>query len=105
MNTPNNWVVLKFTGGEEHYRVLAGWNGAYLYGSHWRLNSGITKVEEDGDYYLFHGHSGSIYHCHKDSYGMRMNIAGVYKAIKEHHGDNVEVMPSTTDWLGLVSEK
>lgn len=101
MNVPNNWVILKFTGGVDHYRVLAGWHGAYLYGSGWRLNSGITHVEKEGDYFLFHGHSGSLYECHKDLYGLRMNIAGVYKAIKEHHSDNVEVLPSTTDWLTL----
>jgi len=105
MNTPDHWVVLKLMGGEEHYRVLAGWNGAYLHGSHWRLNSGITHVEEDKNYLMFHGHTGSVYRCHKDTYGLRMSTAGVYKEIKQHHGDNVEVMPSTTDWLTLVSDK
>jgi len=104
VNTPDKWVVLKFRGDDEHYRVLAGWNGSYLYGSHWRLNSGITKVEEDGDYYLFHGHSGSIYKCHKDSYGLSTFTANVYLGLEKHHGKNIEVMPSTTDWLSLLEQ-
>ena len=103
MNTPDKWVVLKFKGGDEHYRVLAGWSGGYLDGDSWRLNSGITKVEADGDYYLFHGHSGSVYRCHKDSYGLSILTADVYLGLEKHHGDNVEVLPSTTDWLVLCT--
>ena len=26
-------------------------------------------MEIDGDYFLFHGRSGSVYRCHKDMYG------------------------------------
>ena len=117
MNTPDKWVIIKFKGlasshdaaqddssskGEEHYRVLAGWYGGYLYGDHWRLNSGIIKVEEDGDYYLFHGYSGSVYKCHKDSYGLSSLTAGIYLGLEKHH--NVEALPSTTDWLSLLEQ-
>lgn len=65
--TPDRWVILKISDGV--YKVLAGWYGGYLHGDSWRLNSGIVKVEEDGDYYLFHGKSGSTYKCHKDAKG------------------------------------
>jgi hypothetical protein len=105
MNTPDKWAIVEFKGPDEHYRVLAGWYGGYLYGDHWRLNSGITKVEEDGDHYLFHGHSGSVYHCHKDSYGLSTLTASVYLGIEKQHGDSVEVLPSTTDWLSLLKEE
>ena len=44
--TPDNWVVIKMDGDEPHYRVLAGWSGGYTTGDHWRVNSGITKVQE-----------------------------------------------------------
>lgn len=76
---PDNWLLLKFD-TKEHgifYKVLAGWSGGYLYGDSWKLNSGVTKVEVDGDYYLFYGYSGSVYKCHKDSEMVRMNIAPI----------------------------
>jgi hypothetical protein len=44
--TCDNWVVIKMKGDDTHYRVLAGWSGGYLDGDSWRMNSGITKVEE-----------------------------------------------------------
>jgi hypothetical protein len=103
MNTPDKWAIIGFKGPDEHHRVLAGWYGGYLYGDYWRINSGITKVEEDGDYYLFHGYSGSVYKCHKDSYGLSSLTAGVYLGLEKHH--NVEVLPSTTDWLSLLKEE
>jgi len=57
---PDKWVVFELKGDDPHYRVLAGFYGGYLDGDHWRLNSGITKVEADGDYLLFEGQSGSM---------------------------------------------
>ena len=64
----DNWVVLKFSGNDPHYRVLAGYSGGYITGNSWRLNSGITKVEEDEAFFCFHSSSGSRYRCNKDSY-------------------------------------
>ena len=46
---PDNWVVIKMDGDNPHYRVLAGWSGGYLHGDSWKINSGITRVEDDGD--------------------------------------------------------
>lgn len=99
--TPDNWVVIKLNGKDPHYRVLAGWSGGYTMGDSWRLNSGITKVEEDGWYYYFHGSTGSVYECFKGLYGLRMNNAHVWNALQERHGDLVELMPEDTDWLAM----
>ena len=96
-NKPDNWVVVKVD--EDFYKVLAGWSGGYLDGDSWRLNSGITKVEEDGDYWLFIGESGSVYQCHKEGYGVRMNIAGQVKQLKEL---GCELMSEETDWMKLL---
>lgn len=98
---PDNWVVVKVKGDDPHYRVLAGWSGGYLDGSSWRLNSGITKVEEDGDYLNFYGSSGSFYKCHKESYTLRMNNAHIWAALQERHGDKVELMPEETNWFDV----
>jgi len=48
MYNPDNWVVIKMNGDDPHYRVLAGWSGGYLDGDSWRMNSGITRVEDAG---------------------------------------------------------
>jgi hypothetical protein len=101
MYNPDNWVVIKLKGDAPHYRVLAGWSGGYLYGDAWRMNSGITKVEEDDNYYKFYGSSGSCYSCHKNAYGLRMNNAYIWNQLQELHGDKVEMMDEDTDWFSL----
>jgi hypothetical protein len=99
--TPDNWVVIKMDGDEPHYRVLAGWSGGYLDGNSWKINSGIVRVEIDGDYYRFYGLSGSCYSCHKESYCIRMNNAHIWTRLQTIHGDKVEMMPETTDWSNM----
>lgn len=102
MYTPDNWVVVKIGGSDPHYRVLAGWSGGYATGDSWRANSGIVKVEktEDG-YYNFYGSSGSVYHCHEESYTLRKNNSYVWDAWKEQLGDKVQLMSEDTDWLNM----
>lgn len=103
--TPDNWVVLKIQNeGETLYKVLAGWSGGYLYGDSWRMNSGITEVKQNGDYYEFYGSSGSCYRCHRDSYRLTMANSGVYTQLKEQFGDAVELMPKDTEWMDLNYE-
>ena len=64
--TPDKWVIIKIgSGSESNFKVFGSWAGGYLDGDRWRLNSGITKIEEDQDNYYFYGWSGSCYQCHK----------------------------------------
>lgn len=67
-NTPNAWVIIKIQQPEAEpiYKVLAGWYGGYLDGDEWRMNSGITKIEDGGEYWDIHGYSGSVYRCYKN---------------------------------------
>lgn len=77
--SPDKWTLLRFTyNGETIVKVLGNWSGSYLWGGSWRLNSGITKVEREGDYYLFYGNSGSVYKCHKDMEGV-VGTSGSWK--------------------------
>ena len=94
MHTPDNWVILEITPSNEEtfYKILAGWSGGYLTGDSWRMNSGIAKVEEDGDYINFIGESGSVYSCHKESEMLRMNCAGIYEQMKKQFGDAVNLI-------------
>jgi hypothetical protein len=104
---PDNWVVIKVMEskiGHPHYKVLGGWSGGYLDGDSWRMNSGVVDVEKKDDYYLFYGRSGSVYQCHKDAYGLRMNNAGVWNHISSNQPfeGHVTLMDENTDWLTLV---
>ena len=97
----DNWVVIKMKGDDPHYRLLVGTSGGYLDGDSWRINSGITKVEETDDHYCFSGSSGSTYRCGKGSYRLRMNTAGTWARLQELHGDKVELMLEDTDWMDM----
>jgi len=96
---PDNWVVIHVKGDDPHYRVLAGWSGGYTTGKSWRMNSGITKVEEDDGAYYFSGSSGSTYRCGKGTYGLKMSNYYIWVQLQEIHGDKVEMMDEDTDWL------
>lgn len=107
---PDNWVVLKITlptdtvnpldGQKENvlYKVLGGWEGGYLNGDTWRMNSGITGVEKQAHRYGFYGSSGSVYWCHQGGYCLTSITSGVYNKLKENFGDAVELMPKDTKW-------
>lgn len=107
---PDSWVVLKVKAGKgafPFYKVLAGWSGGYMddawHYATWRINSGITEVRLDGDYYEFHGESGSLYICHKEAYGLSMTTAAVYKDLYlQQEFGGLLVMPQDTDWSKLV---
>lgn len=99
MYTPDNWVILRIAHADEViYKILAGWSGGYLDGSSWRLNSGITRVEEDDDEIRFYGHSGSVYHCRKHAEQLRMNCSYVLAELQAQFPDKVGVI-SYPDFL------
>ena len=93
-HTPDSWVIIKIKGIEDKdfYKVLAGWSGGYLDGDSWRMNSGIDKVEDDGDYWNFVGSSGSVYRCHKQGNARRMSMAGTWEQLKAKFPNNVELV-------------
>ena len=95
---PDSWVVIKMTNKDQtFYKVLGGWSGGYLNGTSWRLNSGIEKVELNNDRYIFHGASGSVYSCHKESYGLKMSTAATWNEMKTRYPDQVELLDDC-DW-------
>jgi len=108
MHNPDSRVVLKIKEGKgtfPFYKVLGGWSGGYLQGDSWRLNSGITKVKEDGDYYEFYGESGSCYRCHKEQYQLRMSTVGIYNQMVDNQqfDGQVQLMAEDTDWSTLLN--
>ena len=105
---PDRWVMLKFAnGGQTTYKILAGWGGSYMHGQSWKLNSGITKIEQDGDYYLFSGYSGSVYKCHKNAYGTTGISAAMYASWSQQIADagkpedTMVMMPEETNFMEI----
>ena len=73
--TPDGWVIVKINRSDVFYKVFAVWRGGYTTSDSWRMNSGVVSVTEDEEHFYFKGDSGSIYECHKGSYG-KLGIYG-----------------------------
>lgn len=104
---PDRWVVLRMTTPKYVlYKVFAGWYGGFAQGDNWKLNSGITKVEqrEDGCL-LFHGYSGSVYVCHPNNYGMSGYMTSVLDSFQnsanQTEGVKIDVMLEETNFTEL----
>jgi hypothetical protein len=92
--TPDVWVVLEFTTPKETLRkVFAGWYGGFAGSNSWKLNSGITAVRCDGDWFEFDGYSGSTYRCHPNNYHLSGLMQDVYaKWLKQaEERDDVQI--------------
>ena len=80
---PDVWVVLEFTAPQLEkplQKLFAGWYGGFTGSNSWKLNSGVTAVRRDGDWWEFDGHSGSTYRCHKNNYHMSGLMQGIYSS-------------------------
>jgi hypothetical protein len=103
MYIPDRWLLVKIGGTDPHYRIFGTWVGGYLGSDEWRLNSGVTRVEEDGNNYLFYGSSGSCYICRKNSYGSTSYGYGVIKSYEDDDRFSfMDEMPDdilSMDWI------
>ena len=102
--TPDSWVVLEFVTPQETFRkVLAGWYGGYAGTNSWKLNSGIKKAVFDGNWWLFEGHSSSVYRCNINNYHMSSLMMGVYSVLLKQADERGDVKIRILD-LGEVEE-
>lgn len=106
--TPDLWQIISITSpeNETHYRVFACWYGGWAGSDSWKMNSGITSVQENEHYYLFSGTSGSVYNCAKAencyrASGYGSGVLANYMAKLEEAGGKIEVLPQETDWLAF----
>lgn len=83
--TPDGWIVVEFrtNDGEVNRKVMASWYGGYLGSDRWKLSSGITETIEHEDHYDFINHSGSVYRCGKNSFGLNGYASGVLESFKK----------------------
>lgn len=105
---PDKWVVVKITYNEKsHYRVFACWYGGWAGSDSWKLNSGITKATFEENCFHFEGSSGSVYVCHKNTYGTNMYGHGVLQNMIDNaskDGGLIEILPEETNFLELNYE-
>ena len=90
---PDKWLIIKITdNGNIIYKVFGSWYGGFLDGDSWRCNSGITKITFDKktNTYHFFGESGSVYICHKDSYGASAYGSSVLQGFMEKANGEIE---------------
>lgn len=113
--SPTNWQVIKVTPKDvtqaPHYRILAGWAGSYVYGSNWKLSSGIEQIidltynvtvpKESKPYWKVPQTSGSVYVLNKHQEHMSVATMGVLESLREHSfGNTYEVVD-----FGSILEK
>ncbi|MCK4500774.1 hypothetical protein KAU11_09765, partial [Candidatus Babeliales bacterium] len=102
---PDKWIVLKISNGEDvMYKVLTQTYGGYASGDGWRLNSGVSSIEENRGEIMFHGYSGSIYYCKQSNYGTGGLSSSILESLKrraQEQSVTIEVMDKSTDWLSL----
>ena len=97
--TPDSWVIVKIQ-SEKYgtiYKVQAEWSGSYLYGTSWKLSSGIATFEDKGEYYESLQDSGSTYMLYKSSERMSGITASTFASFEEQLKGNdgtIEVIDS-----------
>tara|TARA_R100000951_G_scaffold7705_1_gene7189 strand:- start:5575 stop:5907 length:333 start_codon:yes stop_codon:yes gene_type:complete len=96
-HSPDKWVIVEMDNkGEKVQKILGGWSGGYLDGDSWKLSSGTLETEEEGDYFLFHQHSGSTYKCHKRMQGLTAltgsMLSGWLEQIKDMEGVTMKIV-------------
>lgn len=101
---PDRWLLIKLP-DDNGYKVLGAWIGGYMHGDAWRLNSGVTKVEETEEFYYFYGHSGSVYKCLKQAEGFANIMSAVLPRLKEMGAEVVEDLDSAISRCSVGGNK
>ena len=105
---PDLWQVIKVTPKDvtrvPHYRILAGWNGSYTYGSSWKISSGIEQIIDLTYNWKVPQTSGSVYVLNKHQEHMSTATMGVLKDESERYGLFESVQSSNPDIVLEVVE-
>ena len=64
---PDHWIIIRIDSKEHSsvYKVLATWTGSYLWGSSWKISSGVEGIEDKNDHWRLPQSSGSVYNLKK----------------------------------------
>jgi hypothetical protein len=91
---PDKWVIIEILNGDEAplYKVFGSWFGGYLGSDSWRASSGVTKIDKpDEGWRQIHNFSGSIYHCHENTYGMSGYASSVLSGMIDEAPEHVKI--------------
>ena len=84
---PDSYQFISISSDKDDDKIIklfAVWYGGYLTSDAWRLNSGVTKIEQSSDKsYIISGYSGSQYVVNKDSLKLSSYGEGVLRGIIE----------------------
>lgn len=95
--TPDYWKVIKVTNNETkefHYRVICSWSGSYMWGSSWKISSGIETMEDRVDTYESKQTSGSVYILRKTREGISGIMEGILSQYSGLPEQTIEVVDS-----------
>lgn len=86
---PDSYQFISISSDKDDDKIIklfAVWHGGYIGSDAWKLNSGVTKIEQDGaldNLYIVSGYSGSQYVVNKDSVKFSSYGEGVLRGIIE----------------------
>ena len=102
---PKAWVVVSIEHLSLDPKVLYHKVYAEMSNDSWRMNSGITDIEEDEEFYYFYGASGSCYMCRKNLYGVDLAGSPLEKIINNTKSSDIEIkiLPKSTNFLEICT--
>ena len=105
MYRPKAWVVISIEHLSLDPKVLYHKVYAELSNDSWRMNSGITDIEEDEDFYYFYGVSGSCYLCRKHLYGVDLARSPLEMVMNNAKSLDIEIkiLPKSTNFLEICT--
>lgn len=91
---PDTWIIVELKGTDvpkPYHRILAGWSGSYLYGSSWKMSSGVTKIIEQENHWEIHNHSGSIYQCPKGREQLSLYTQSILESYSQDNSEKIAI--------------
>ncbi len=82
---PDRWCIIRINSEEFGItdKVFSGNYGGYCGSDTWKMNSGIVKVDDLGEYYNITGLSGSLYKCYKQAEGMSGYMTNIFAVFED----------------------
>ena len=100
---PHKWLLVQIQDGNEMlYKVFGSFYGGFTDGDSWKMNSGITSIEDCGDYFRVYGYSGSVYLCAKENYGASFYGSSVLADFEKRSEGKLCVIPTLEAAMALT---
>jgi len=95
---PDNWVLVTIkTEDTSVTKVFAGWFGGFAAGDSWKLSSGVVDVVDHTDHLEYKNHSGSVYLCRKNCYGMSAYMRSILNYLQNTSDLEIELLTNNLE--------